>query len=493
MATLVPSGLSDWTTRTTPALRYPSVAWSPTLSLFAAVSWDGDTSPVITSPTGVTWTQRAAGLATHLWNKVIWAGGSLNLFVAVSDVSGETTNVMTSANGTAWTARTADDKGWVGVAFNGTTLVAVNYNDSDVMTSTDGVTWTTQSTTGFLDASDIVWDATSALFIAINNSTTAATQIYTSPDGLAWTARTGQATVLPTRIALDGDGTVVISTSGLVSGTTGGVLRSTNGTTYTFVSFTGAVQAYTNSECIAFVGDDTFIIAGDDGAGATLISEDGGLTWTAGDAQTGDWYEMVYATSITTLVAVGIAGSTTDAMHATYATLPSVTGLSHLEGEAVSVWADSVVLASPNNPDYDDIVVTSGVATLPAGDYTTVSIGLPFVVDIETLDLDYAGSTTKPGKALVTSVGAWFEDSLGCFAGPEEPTSATNLTLPGGGSMQEFQVLDRNDTAVSTPQSGFRTLKFEGRWDEKGTVFIRHLDPSPLTVLALVPYGTFPR
>jgi hypothetical protein len=59
--------------------------------------------------------------------------------------------------------------------------------------------------------------------------------------------------------------------------------------------------------------------------------------------------------------------------------------------------------------------------------------------------------------------------------------------------MQEFQVLDRNDTAVTTPQSGFRTLKFEGRWDEKGTVFIRHLDPSPLTVLALVPYGTFPR
>ena len=115
------------------------------------------------------------------------------------------------------------------------------------------------------------------------------------------------------------------------------------------------------------------------------------------------------------------------------------------------------------------------------------------MVDIETLDLDYAGSTTKPGKALVTSIGAWFEDSLACFAGPEEPTSATNLTLPGGGSMQEFQVLDRNDTAVSTPQSGFRTLKFEGRWDEKGTVFIRHLDPSPLTVLALVPYGTFPR
>lgn len=487
MATLVPAGLADWTTRTTPALAYPSVAWSSTLSLFAAVSYSGDTSPVITSPTGVTWTQRAAGLATHLWNDVIWAGGSLNLFVAVSDASGETTNVMTSANGTSWTARTADDKGWIAVAFNGTTLVAVNYNDSDVMTSTDGTTWTTQATTGLLagGVDDIVWDATSALFIAIAKNTTAATQIYTSPNGLAWTARTGQTGVGPTRIALSGDGTIVISTSGLVGGTTGGVLRSTNGTTYTFISFTGAVQASTNSECIAYLGDDTYAIAGDDAGGGTLLSEDDGLTWAAGDAQTGDWYDAVYASAIGVVAVSGIASSTTDIMTAAFRVTPAVTGLSHLEGESVSVVADGIVLASPNNPAYDPIVIADGEAVLPAGTYTSVTVGLPFTVDVETLDLDSAATSVRGKPFRVNAIGAWLEESGPFYAGNRAPaTDAIDTDLLG-----IVRLTDEDETVIATDEvfSGFTRNAIPAKWTKGGRIFLRQVDPVPLTVLALVP------
>jgi hypothetical protein len=169
-------------------------------------------------------------------------------------------------------------------------------------------------------------------------------------------------------------------------------------------------------------------------------------------------------------------------------------GLEHLEGEAVSVInvSDGEVLASPNNPDYTTITVTGGEITVD-GEYDEVWVGLPITSDIQTLDIDTSGGTLKPGKFLITAVGAWTEETMSFYVGPEEPTTATGLTLPSGGSMQAMQVLDRNENPVTTPQTGFRTLNFEGRWSDSGSIFIRNVDPTPLTVLALVPYGTYPR
>jgi hypothetical protein len=168
------------------------------------------------------------------------------------------------------------------------------------------------------------------------------------------------------------------------------------------------------------------------------------------------------------------------------------TGLSHLEGKAVSIYSGGVI-ASPNNPAYATRTVTSGAIANLTLFGPTVHVGLPFTSDIQTLDIDAQATSVKPGKFLITSVGAWVEETLAFFAGPEAPTTANGLTLPGGGAMQPFQVLDRNENALTTPTTGYRSLNFEGRWGESGSVFIRHVDPSPLTVLALVPTGTFPR
>lgn len=173
-------------------------------------------------------------------------------------------------------------------------------------------------------------------------------------------------------------------------------------------------------------------------------------------------------------------------------TMP-LTGLAHLEGENVSaIDTNGVVLASPYNDTYALAPVTSGVAAVAYSDAATVWVGLPITSDIQTLDIDTAGGTMKPQKFLITNVGAYLEDSMAFFAGPEEPTTATGLTLPSGGEMQPLQVIDSNENTATTPQTGFRSLNFEGRWAESGSVFLRNVDPTPLAVLALVPYGTYP-
>lgn len=169
--------------------------------------------------------------------------------------------------------------------------------------------------------------------------------------------------------------------------------------------------------------------------------------------------------------------------------------LDHLEAAAVSVLTDAGVFASPYNPDYDAVAVASG--TIDLGDlattWTRVVVGLPYVADIGTLDLERAGSSVREGTFKLTKLGLYLEDSLGCFAGPQEPTTATGLTLPGGGQLQPLPVVDANDNPTTDPVSGYRSLVMDAHYSQTGRVWIRHVDPTPLTILAIVPHGTFPR
>lgn len=194
----------------------------------------------------------------------------------------------------------------------------------------------------------------------------------------------------------------------------------------------------------------------------------------------------------------------------------SVRGLDHLEGESVSVVLDGVVLASPYNPDSAlTVTVADGIANFWGADpgggvditlvapyletaayssaFTTAIVGLPFVVNVETLGLDGVSRSAKEGTFQLTKVGLHLEDSLGCFVGPQEPTTATGLTLPGGGALQYLTPRDEDENAVTAPLSGYRSLHIESHCSRTGRVYIRHVDPTPLTITAIVPIGTFPR
>src|SRR6185312_17190640 len=72
-----------------------------------------------------------------------------------------------------------------------------------------------------------------------------------------------------------------------------------------------------------------------------------------------------------------------------------VSGLWNLEGQQVAILGDGYVIASPNNSKYPTFTVTNGTITLPSP-YAVIHAGLPFICDLESLDMD-----TTYGQSMV--------------------------------------------------------------------------------------------
>src|SRR5436190_3531557 len=101
----------------------------------------------------------------------------------------------------------------------------------------------------------------------------------------------------------------------------------------------------------------------------------------------------------------------------------SFTGLSHLEGKQVSAIADGYVVASPGNSDYGTPLTVAGGAISLARPYARVRVGLPYVSDLETLDIDTAGGPSLKTKTInIKRVGLILERSRGGFVGRSFPT-----------------------------------------------------------------------
>lgn len=73
----------NWTLRNTPAdEQWLSVAWSPELEMFAAVSTTASAQSVMTSPDGINWTLQTPDVS-RAWRRIIWVP-ELGRFVAVA-------------------------------------------------------------------------------------------------------------------------------------------------------------------------------------------------------------------------------------------------------------------------------------------------------------------------------------------------------------------------------------------------------------------------
>ena len=241
------------------------------------------------------------------------------------------------------------------------------------------------------------------------------------------------------------------------------------------------------------------VVATGSGGSGSFTSADVGRTFRFTRAGT-SYVATISGYTSATVVTVSFVGSASGWADPTVLTTgdwfwTSVSGLSHLALEPVSVVLDGVCYASPYNSAYTARTVTAGGLLLLENTtaFATAIVGLPFVMDVQTLDIDQSGGTVKDGRFLVTKVGAYIEQGMSFFAGTEEPTTATGFTLPGGGAMQPVTVMDRNENAVTTPQTGYFSANVDGRFDDNGRIFLRHVDPTPLTLLALSPQGHFPK
>lgn len=169
----------------------------------------------------------------------------------------------------------------------------------------------------------------------------------------------------------------------------------------------------------------------------------------------------------------------------------TVTGLGHLEGKAVSVVVDGVVVASPNNPAYPVLTVLDGEITIPnAG--ASVWVGLPITTDLKTLDIDTAsGPSMRPGNFSLTGLGLYVEETGGVYAGQKAIENSNGLS-DGSYDLQPLEILDEEGNVVTGVITGYREVNIEGAYSNSGAIFLRNVDPVPLTVLALVPQGHFP-
>ena len=164
-----------------------------------------------------------------------------------------------------------------------------------------------------------------------------------------------------------------------------------------------------------------------------------------------------------------------------------LTGLWHLEDKAVSVFADGFVLASPNNDAYDTVTVADGSITLDEC-AAVIHVGLPYFCDTETLDIDSSSGATLAGKKkIVRAVTLHVEETRGLWVGGKAPSDDDDDPLEG---LHEPKVrhLEGYDEPVDLVTDKIK-MNIQPQWNSNGRVFIRQVDPIPVTILAITPEG----
>lgn len=145
----------------------------------------------------------------------------------------------------------------------------------------------------------------------------------------------------------------------------------------------------------------------------------------------------------------------------------SITGLSHLEGRQVMAFCGGTTVQGP-------YTVSGGAITLGTAT-TKAQVGLAIECDLETLDLDVGGSDVRDRKKRVARLALLLEASFRGFQmGPDEEG-----LLPS--TVPEWE-------SATTAFTGRHEEHLSGRYGDNGRVFIRHNQPTPLTVLGVMPH-----
>lgn len=172
-----------------------------------------------------------------------------------------------------------------------------------------------------------------------------------------------------------------------------------------------------------------------------------------------------------------------------YKTHNVITGLSHLEGKQVTVFVDGFVEASPLNTveNYTSYTVSGGQITLANGKRgAIITVGLPYAVDIETLDVDTVEQKpTLLESSLASRIFLKIQDSRGIFMANKFPSDDTNTGMVD--PEYRTEELDLIGNAAQKPYS--RRLEFfiPGDWKSNGRVAIRQVDPLPVEILSIIP------
>lgn len=165
--------------------------------------------------------------------------------------------------------------------------------------------------------------------------------------------------------------------------------------------------------------------------------------------------------------------------------------VAHLEAMqvAISGGPTQTMLAGRSNTALPLRTVTGGVITLTAQElasYADFWVGLPYVSDFETLDIDTFQTSNKVKKILVNRVVLMLESSRNLFVGQQAPTGIDLLENLLEGALRDSEGYNDDPNKVYTDSVN---VDIEAAWNSNGRIFARHVDPTPCTILAAVPQG----
>ena len=147
----------------------------------------------------------------------------------------------------------------------------------------------------------------------------------------------------------------------------------------------------------------------------------------------------------------------------------SISGLTHLEGQTVSVLAEGSPVA--------DVVVASGAITV--NETSKAQVGLGYNSDMQTLRYDVGSRNgTAQGKLQrIHRIIIRFYQSMGGKVGRDSSNLNPLIFRKGGDSM---------DTAVPL-YDGDVEIEWDGEYSKESLIFIRQDQPLPMTVCAIMP------
>lgn len=153
-----------------------------------------------------------------------------------------------------------------------------------------------------------------------------------------------------------------------------------------------------------------------------------------------------------------------------------ISGLGYLAGQTVAILADGNVIPQK-------VVSAAGTITLQIA-ASVVTVGLPYVSDVETLDIESPDNkgTLQGRRVTISRATLRFWNSRGGYLGPAAPVDQ------GTGGMFPVIMRERSD-GLFTPIS-LKTADYlqdiDGGYDFGARLFFRQVDPLPFTITGIV-------
>lgn len=268
--------LNNWNNQVSlPSNTWCSVTYSPTLNLYVAIaSNNANTSAIVTSSDGYTWTTRTVPTSKS-WNYVVWIE-EMRIFYAVSNATSSITNsFIYSSNGTSWTgtsAPTTQNFTYIEYIADKGLLIASAENaqgsSNAFYYSTTGTSWTNTRTTFAFNYNRMTYLPLTNSFVAVKRSS-----------GI-------------TNLTIE-TGTTLVPNGGTTTSTT--YSPSIGANTKTFLS------------CVYAPEISTFVTVATDLVSAvnSVVYTTNGTTWSTTDASSAaSWFKVIWVAEIGRFIAI---------------------------------------------------------------------------------------------------------------------------------------------------------------------------------------------